>query len=437
MNQRVLIISYYWPPSGGAGVQRYLKFSKYLPGFDVEPFVLTVQNPTYPIRDATLAGEIPEDVQVFRSKTIEPFSLYARLRGLNDEEIKPTVELKGHHPLSRIGSWIRANLFIPDARAGWYLTAKRKAVELIRKFDIDTVITTGPPHSVHLIGRQVKREQGISWIADFRDPWSTIYYNQILPRTGFANKVDRRFEKSVLREADRIIVVTPVQADELRAIEERAYHVITNGFDPADFDNIDTAPPEAPPMLIRHIGSVGEASIPETFLNVLKKISGSADLQMEFIGHVHQRLPERVVELGIQDLIRFREYLPHNEAIEEMCRSHLLLLIIPDVGDIRHHIPGKLFEYIATGQPVLLLRPPSAKGGDSEKILSEENAGFVCQMDDPGAIENALVRIYQSVTTGHSTPGRNRPASDPGHRYSRIRLTRTLAAIISELNPHS
>lgn len=434
MTERVLIITYYWPPSGGAGVQRYLKFSKYLPRFDVDPIVLTVENPTYPIRDKTLSSEIQDEIKVFRSKTIEPFSIYARLRGLGNEEIKPTVELKGHHPVSRAGSWIRANLFIPDARAGWYLTAKRKAVELIRRFDITTIITTGPPHSVHLIGRQIKREQGISWIADFRDPWSSIYYNQILPRTKIATEIDKSLEKSVLHEADRIIVVTPVQADELRKIEERAYHVITNGFDPDDFSNVDAILPKSPPMLIRHIGSIGEASVPETFLNVLKKVSDSNNLLLEFIGHVHHRLPERVAGLGLQDRIRFRKYLPHQQAVEEMCKSHLLLLIIPQVGDIRHHIPGKLFEYMASGRPILLLLPPSAEGGDSEKILSNANAGMACRMDDPEAIEKALLQIYQQVNTESSILHRVGPVSDPGHPYSRVHLTGKLAAMIRELN---
>lgn len=423
MKTKVLIATYYWPPSGGAGVQRYLKFAKYLSRFDIEPIILTVKNPTYPIQDPTLGKDLTDPVQVFKTKTLEPFGIYAGLAGKKPDAIKPTTELKGDNFISKAGSWIRANLFIPDARVGWLLTAKRKAEELIRLLDIRTIITTGPPHSVHFIGKHVQKHTGVQWFADFRDPWTDIYYNQILPRTKLTEQIDKRLEKSVLRSADEIIVVTNSQAEQFRQIEERAYHVITNGFDPDDFKQIQQEPSHPPPFLIRHTGSIGEAAIPVGFLKAIQQLSADkkTEVKVEFIGHVHHKLPETVRQLGLEQIVSFRNYLPHLEALKEMVRAHILLLCLPDVPDIRHHIPGKLFEYFGSGTPILLLGP---EDGDAARIVRDQQAGVICPFNDVESIKNGIESLC------NRPPAASRKRADRHHPYSRLQLTESLASLI-------
>lgn len=421
MKTKVLIATYYWPPSGGPGVQRYLKFARYLPDFDIEPVILTVKNPTYPIQDPTLEKEIPKEIKVYKTRTIEPFGLYAGLSGEKKESIKPTIELEGETVRSSIGSWIRANVFIPDARAGWLITAKKRAEDLVKNHQIETIITTGPPHSVHFIGKQLQQKYNIRWLADFRDPWSQIYYNQILPRTAVAEQVDEKMEKSILKQADEVIVVSRSQAEDFRKIVERGYRVITNGFDPADYRDITPKEESSAGLLVRHIGNIGEAAVPETFLKAVHELRDEMDLRIEFIGDVHPKLPKLADQLNLQNIVAFEEYQPHRVALEKMCGADLLLLSIPDVENIKHHIPGKLFEYLGSGRPVLMLGPVD---GDSAEILRKEKAGIACEFNNLACIRDALKSL-----TGQS----GKTVSEEyriNHRYSRVKLTEKLSQLI-------
>jgi len=421
MKTKVLIATYYWPPAGGPGVQRYLKFARYLPDFSIEPVILTVKNPTYPIQDPSIEKEVPEDLKIYKTKTIEPFGIYAGLSGMRVEAIKPTIELKGYNIRSKIGCWIRANIFIPDARAGWLFTARKKAWKLIESLDISTIITTGPPHSVHFIGKYVKEKNGVHWIADFRDPWSEVYYNQILPRAKFANKIDKYLEASVLEHADEVIAVTPSQATNLYQIKKRKYRVITNGFDYKDFEDIIRMPKGTPPYVIRHIGNIGEAAIPFSFLMAIKELSSKIQLKVEFIGDVHRKLPEIVDQLGLQSTVFFEEHQPHQIAIEKMCNADILLLSIPDVENNRHHIPGKLFEYLNSGSPILVLGPAD---GDAAKILTDENAGVTCEFNDIDTIKITLTDIIRWKSSNDSA------FNIKNHPYSRGILTGELSRLI-------
>lgn len=419
MKKRLLIVTYYWPPSGGPGVQRHLKFAKYLPRFDVRPYVLTVSNPTYPIRDESLLTEVPAGLKVYRSKTVEPFRFYESLRGR--ERIKPTTELEGNSLGSSLAGWIRANIFIPDARAGWLPTAWRKANEVIRRENIDTVITTGPPHSVHFVGKFLQQKRGLRWLADFRDPWSRIYYNQLLPRTAVAEQIDERLEKMVLAQADEVIVVSRSQAENFRKLFERGYRVITNGFDHEDFDSLESGPSGEERFILRHVGNIGEGAVPKTLLETIGREENRDRFLLEFTGDVHPQLPRLVTEMGLSEQVRFRDYLPHREALRLMCRSDALLLCIPDVEGIEHHIPGKLFEYLATGRPILLLGPSD---GESAAILREEEAGITVPFGNADGMHSALQRLI-----GGDPPARPLQ-SRVDHPFSRHELTRHLAELI-------
>ncbi len=235
--KKVLIITYYWPPSGGAGVQRFLKFVKYLPDNGLDPVVLTCANPTYPIQDPSLVDDIPRGLPVYYARTMEPFRFYGKISGVSPENAANPTTLLGswENSLQRVARWVRANLFVPDARIGWVPFVRHKARKLIKKYNIDTVITTGPPHSTHFAGRWLKRKTGIRWVADFRDPWTDIHYNRALPRTNMTIKRDHRMEISTLMEADEITVTAPGTAGYFSQKVARIYHTIPNGFDPDDF----------------------------------------------------------------------------------------------------------------------------------------------------------------------------------------------------------
>jgi glycosyltransferase involved in cell wall biosynthesis len=421
MKTKVLIATYYWPPSGGPGVQRYLKFAKYLPSFDIEPVILTVKNPTYPIQDPTLEQEIPKNLKIYKTRTIEPFGFYAGLSGKKAESIKPTIELEGETFRSSIGSWIRANVFIPDARAGWLITARLKAEDLVRESEIQTIITTGPPHSVHFIGKHLQRKLKIRWLADFRDPWSQVYYNQILPRTSVAEQMDEKLEKSILSKADEVIVVSRSQAESFRKIVERGYRVITNGFDPDDFKGIRPRDETSNETLIRHIGNIGEAAVPEAFLEAVQSVSDKIDLRVEFIGDNHPGLQKLIHKYKLKQIVSIKDYQPHKAAIQSMAEADILLLSLPDVDDIQHHIPGKLFEYIGTGRSILMLGP---ENGDSAEIIRAENAGITCNFNDTESIKQAIIKLDQLKSQ------QNRTIDLQNHHFSRAKLTEKLSKLI-------
>lgn len=435
----VLIVTYYWPPSGGAGVQRFLKFAKYLPEFGYNPLILTVENPTYPITDESLEEDVPDSLKVYRTRTYEAFGLYAALTGREKDEItKPTIELQSGGLLSRLGGWIRANLMLPDARAGWLLTARPRAVELIRKFNIPNVITTGPPHSVHFAGRYAKKRTGARWIADFRDPWSEVYYNQLLPRTRLAGKIDRSLERKVLRSADEVVVISPSMADGQKKVVDRTYQVIPNGFDPDDYPDTageDDSPsgenetnPENEPLTIRFIGSVREAALPEGFLEAVAGLPEELreKLEVEFIGNSHPELRQMVEHLDLAETVTLSGYRPHKQAVAAMAEADLLLLSVSRTPGSEQILTGKLFEYLGTGNPILFLGPVK---GDAAKIISENDQGVAFEHDEVGEIRRFLKSVLENPP---SLKPYSRGSSSDMHKhpYSRRSLTRKLSALL-------
>lgn len=427
MKMKALIVTYYWPPSGGAGVQRPLKFAKYLPQFGIDPFILTVENPTYPILDESLAADIPEEASVFKTKTIEPFSIYAKLTGRSVEDsTKPTIELKTSASWkAKLSAWVRANLFIPDARAGWLLTARSKAASLADQFNIDTVITTGPPHSVHFVGKHAKEKCNLQWIADFRDPWTGVYYNKLMPRTRVTADIDERLERSVLRGADEVVVISETMAEIQQQIVDRSYNVIPNGFDPDDFefDQQDEELSDTDKLTIRFVGSVRDGAIPDGFLKALARLDDPTKFKMEFIGNHHPSLQEWIDKLELSNVVELISYVPHDEAIRAMCTADLLLLSISKTPGSELILTGKLFEYLGSGRPILFL---GATNGDAAKVIQQAGQG-VC-------FEHEQVDKIMAFLNEFSTSTAEKYKQQRGHRdhpFSRIRLTESLAQLIA------
>lgn len=440
MPLNVLLVTYYWPPCGGAGVQRILKFAKYLPRFDIQPIVLTVSNPTYPVFDESLSEEVPDNLPIHKTFSLEPFSLYGRISGKSKQEVaQPTMALKGQKSLTgRLATWIRANLFLPDARLGWIFTAKPKARELINSYGVDAILTSGPPHSVHFIGNFIKKKTGIRWIADFRDPWTHIHYNQVLPRTKLVQKLDLLFESRILSSADEVLVVSPSMESIQKKVVNRTYNIITNGFDPDDFYRSEQLESQhyinKDLLTIRFVGSVREAAIPEGFLKAISQLKDKNKIRIEFVGNIHPYVKRIVKDLDISEQVKFMPYVPHVKAIKYMQTTDLLLLSISQTKNSEQILTGKLFDYLGAKRPILFLGPSH---GDAAKIIKEIDQGVCYEHEDVEAIKNHLeAHIQEYFQKGElSNKGANieeKQKNQENHPYSRIELTRQLSELLKK-----
>ena len=423
MPDKVLIITYYWPPSGGAGVQRWVKFAKYLPEYGWEPVILTVdpRNAAYPVTDNSLNAEIPSSLKIFKTPATDYFAVYNK-----DRSRIPSAGFATSHDNSlkgRLLRFIRGNFFIPDPRKGWNRYAFRKACELIPQMGIKHVITTSPPHSTQLIGSMIKKEfPGIKWIADLRDPWTDIYYYRQFYPTFISRKIDKAFEKRVLREADRIITVgitlKNLFSSKVAGTEQKT-EVITNGYDDEDFRS--TPPPGPGSFTITYVGTLSDIYPVEGFIEALSVLEQEGKrFLLRFIGAVSQRQKDLIGSKINAANLMFIPYVAHSEAIGYMRSSSALLLVIPDHESNRSIITGKIFEYLASDKPVICLGPVD---GDASAIIGSAIAGETFDYNDNQGIANFLRKLADKnfVT---ETGNRN--------KYSRKQLTARLSEILKK-----
>ncbi len=420
--EKVLIITYYWPPSGGAGVQRWLKFTKYLPSSGWLPVVLTVkpEYAAYPFRDLSLYGEIPLDVEVHRTKAMNYFALYNKDQSKIPHAGFASGNEKGLR--SKISRFIRGNFFIPDPRRGWNRFAFRKACELIKAENITHVITTSPPHSTQLIGLRLKRRfSQINWVADMRDPWTDIYYYDMFKPSLPARMLDRQMEMNVLTRADTVITVGQTLASILAGKAEnieRKIHVLPNGFDEEDFEGIVPTLPEE--FTITYVGTLSPAYPVKGLIEAINEVrSGGRQVKMKFVGTVPEPVQELFQADGDGKGPEFIQYCEHPAAIKHMMDSSLLLLIIPDHPSNRSILTGKIFEYMATEKPILFLGP---EDGDAARLLALCGYQGIFGYNDVQGIRDFIMRVAEGKTVKRS-----------GHHleYSRRALAVKLGDLIS------
>ena len=428
--KKVLIITYYWPPSGGSGVQRWVKFCKYLPGFNIEPIVLTVKNGTYPLLDETLIDQVPKDLKVFRSKIFEPYKLYAKILGKTTKDVAtPSIAFSTDKSIfQKLGVWIRANFFIPDARRGWVYPSTKKAKEIISNHEISTIITTGPPNSTHLIGSKLKKwNPKIKWIMDMRDPWSKIFFNQIIPRTSIATSIDEYYEKQALKLADEVIVISKGMLKIQKEIYNRYYKVLTNGFDHSDFPEIDTTPNQK--ITIKYVGSMTDSAIPFIFFDALKSLTPEKRslLSIDFYGSVTSKVFRIIEDYKLDDIIKFHGYIPHLEAKKEMQRSDFLLLVIPDTTDNELILTGKIFDYIAAKKPILCIGPIP---GDASDIVLNNNLGSCFRYNE----RDLLLNFIEDILDGEIKNYKTLDIDFKNHPFSRYNLSSKLSNLIKTIN---
>ena len=419
--QKVLIVTYYWPPGSGAGVQRWLKFSKYLPQYGWEPFILTVdpQYAAYPSIDSTLEKEIPVNVKVFRTKATDWFRIYSK----NKSKI-PTAGFANNYDNSFKGilfRFLRGNLFIPDPRKGWNRFALRKALEIIEKEGITCIVTTSPPHSTQLIGLKLKRRYpGIRWIADLRDPWTDIYYYKKFYPAFFPRMIDSAYEKNVLSSADRIITVgkslKELFASKIAGIEEKI-EVISNGYDEDDFKALHSSNPKV--FTISYIGTLSGVYPVTGFLKALNILTENGiGYRLRFTGIVSPEQKEMICTAAGNANIEFIPFSGHSIAVANMLDTSALLLVIPDHASSGSIITGKLFEYLASGKPIICIGPVD---GDAAGILEETGHGRTFSYDDSVGIAEYLTSLsLNPVISEKASPA----------KYSRENLVKKVIALL-------
>ena len=424
--KKVLIITYYWKPAGGPGVQRWLKFAKYLRDFGIEPIIYTPENPTYPLIDEAIADDLPADLQVIKQPIWEPYGLASLFSKKKTQKISAgIIPRKKVSVLEKLMLWIRGNLFIPDARKFWVKPSVKYLAAYIREQDIETIITTSPPHSVHLIGYQLKKQLPyLQWISDFRDPWTTIGYYKDLRLTRWADARQHYWEKEVLQLSDKIITTSFKTQRDFQKLTDTPITVITNGYD------LETTvtPPLSEKFLIAHIGSLLSDRNPKILWEVLAEMVCEVpyfadDFSLCFAGKVSEEIEEEIHNQGLTPYYTYKGYTSHQQAVQLQKSSQVLLLIEIDSEDTQGIIAGKLFEYIVSERPIIAIGP---KDWDVTPILTETQTGTFVGYEDKPLLKQQLEAYYQQFKAGtlSTTP-------QGIERYSRKALTEQLARLIN------
>jgi glycosyltransferase involved in cell wall biosynthesis len=430
--RKVLIITYYWPPSGGAGVQRWLKFSKYLRDFGWEPVIYSPENPEAPAIDNSLEKDIPEGILVIKRPIIEPYLVYKRFVGMKPgEKVNAGFLQEKEKPgiTEGIAVWLRGNFFIPDARRFWIRPSVKFLVGYLKENTVDAIVSTGPPHSMHMIALQIHKKLRIPWLADFRDPWTGIDFYHQLKLTSLADRIHHKLEKKVLSSATAVTVVSQDMADEFNGIVKRDYKLVTNGYDEEDIsplpqNQLDTK------FTISHIGSINSSRNPAGLWKVLSEMvkvnSGFAKaLEIKLVGKVDIGVLKSVEKNGLTPYLSRIEYLPHQDAMLEIQKSQVLLLLINNTPNAKGILTGKVFEYLGSGRPILSIGP---EDGEAAVILQKAEAGQTAGYENEAAMRQILTEYFSKYTE-------QRLESDTGNqtKYSRKSLTGEIAKILDTL----
>jgi glycosyltransferase involved in cell wall biosynthesis len=411
------------PPAGGPAVQRILQFVEHLTEADWAVEVLTVKEGAYPNRDPSLLEAIPATVPVHRTASFDPLALYARLKGEGDGSL-PAGSLGDDSSslLERIARWIRANVFIPDARIGWWPFATLRGKQLLGSGRFNAIATSGAPHSVHLIGRTLHRSTSVPWIADLHDPWTDISYYDEFSHMRWARQLDAHLERSVLSEASAVTTVSPSWAELFATKAENRYAVVENGFDAAAFADVD--PPLADDFVLAHIGKLYASRNPTAVweaLASLREAERIPRLRVHLTGTVDPAVRRSIRQYGLEPIVKIDDFVPHEEAIRRMARSTLLMLVIEPFAQAKGMITSKLYEYLASGRPVLGVGPV---GGDGDALLRGHEAGEVVSWSDARRAADLIAAHYEVWASAHPRSG---AAWDDIQIHSRENQARRLA----------
>lgn len=431
--KKVLIISYYWPPAGGIGVHRCLKFAKYLREFGWEPVICTADNPEYPVLDEGNFKDVHKDVVVLKTKIWEPYSIFKFITGKKKKDRIHNVFLEEEKPnfAHKLGIWIRGNIFIPDARKFWISPSVKFLSKYLKENPVDVLFTNGPPHSTHMIAYGVKKNLGIPWHADFQDPWTQVDYFSQLMLNPISKRIHRAMEQRVFRSADKITICSDTWKTDLESIGARDVDVIVWGYDEDDFKNISV--PLSPKFTLSHFGSLGpdrNAKILWKALSIITKEDKkfTKDLEIELVGFIGHAIIDEITSLDLADNLKLSAHISREETLERMCQSQALLLILNDMPNVKGRLPGKLFEYLASRRPILVVGPEDS---DASKIVHGVNAGYTCGFDDLDKTLAALKELYKKFKEDNLLSNQT-DISQYSNRY----LTGKLASYLNEITEH-
>ena len=421
---KLLLITYYWPPAGGPGVQRWLQMIPFLSddGFEITVFV--PDNAAYPIVDPQLENQVPTGVEILRHRIWEPGQFLNKLFPSKSRRMSAGI-LKDKDPgwLEKVLLGIRGNIFIPDARVGWIKSSVKRLVPRIEKQAIETVITTGPPHSVHLIGLNLKEKTGVKWVADFRDPWTSIGYHHKLRLGERAQQKHKMLEKKVLTNADKILVTSPGTEEEFKKLTDRPIHLITNGYK----DWAVSASPLSSRFTIAHIGSLLSARNPVLLWEALAELMEeetefAQSLELILAGKVSEEVLESIHTYGLGSHLHYMGYRPYNEIRELQASAQVLLLLEINSQNTKSILPGKLFEYLSSRRPILAIGP---KEWDAKEILEKTGTGKAFEYEQKIQIKKQLFDWFSRFKSRELTVN-----SQGVEAYSRKNISKALAEVL-------
>ena len=438
--KRVLIISYYWPPTGGSGVQRWVKFAKYLPEEGWQPVIYTPENPEQLAKDTSLEAEVPEETEVIKTHIIEPYELYKKVlrkSGHSKEavEVNP-VNAQHKSLLQKAAMWVRGNLFRPDPRCLWIRPSVRFLKKYLAEHPVDLIVSTGPPQSMHLIGLRLARETGLPWIADFRDPWTRIFYFKHLQMTKATERWHEKMEKKVLDEASAVVAVSPLVQQEFQAMTDTPVELITNGFDEYDFEGSECTEAYGGPeknFTITHTGLFAADGNPTVLWDVLSEKCAKDEqfrklLKIKLIGKNDEQIIKALEDRGLKDMLEDMGYQPHSAAVQEQRTASVLILPLRKEPEYKAVLPGKLFEYLASFRPVLGI---GQTDGAMAMILNETKTGKVIDWEDKEGISEYIEKCWKMHLEGRLTT----EGADLSH-FTRRSITRRMVQLFERLASH-
>lgn len=438
--KRVLIITYYWPPTGGSGVQRWVKFAKYLPSEGWQPVIYTPENPEQLAVDTSLEAEIPAEAEIIKTHITEPYELYKkflRRSGHSKEavEVNP-VNAQNKSFAQKAAMWVRGNFFLPDPRCMWIKPSVKYLKKYLEEHPVDLIVSTGPPQSMHLIGRQLALETGIPWIADFRDPWTKIFYFKHLSMTAMTRRWHEKMEKKVLDDASAVVAVSPLVQKEFRYMTNTPVELITNGFDECDFAAERCEEAEGGndrDFIITHTGLFAADGNPTVLWDVLaekcrKEETFRENLKIRLIGKTDEQIISYLKSVGLEENLENMGYQPHSVAVEQQRTASLLILPLRKEPEYKAVLPGKLFEYMASMRPILGIGQPDGAMG---MIIGDTKTGAVIDWENESTISAYVDMCWERHKLGILTVG-NVDIS----RYTRRNLTRRMAELFDRIIKH-
>lgn len=380
----LLFITYFWPPASKATIHWPLKVIKYLPEYNWNPSVLTTEGEDFEALDESLLSDINPNLDVIKTKVWEPFSLYRKFMGKGNGTPLVASEAMSTTPKGikhKVSKWIRWNLFIPDARVGWYPYAVKKGMEYLQENKIDRIVTIGPPHSTHLIGSALSKKTGIPFVPVLIDPWSDIVYYKSFKRSGIATDIDKHFEKSVLRQASQVVFVTNGTREDYvnkySFIKDKS-QVLYWGYNETDFSGKKRTRTDSDEMVILHSGNIFDYQNPKNFwVTIRKRLDAGHKIKIKFTGTVSPLIREEIINNQLDSVTEYLGVVPYKDMLQEVLNADVLLVCPSE----KRHIPGKLFEYLRSGNPILAFNDdnPEVKGlienSNSGLMLSYENTG--------------------------------------------------------------